>query len=223
MSGSRLDLQIDIFNLPAQRAQPLASLTVRQLIAAILSEFGEVEFLGTNSESYELHRLSTGAVLEFDAPLQSQVQSGDHLRLEERESPQPTGTWQPTDHLYMRERDERGTRRVHRIGWVPALVGRPASNDSDALLAVNLQHAPTGMRVSRRHLRLFEHQGQYFVEMISDNPTTLLREAMPPYPLTLEHPTEVRAGDLIQFDRSGIYLRFLVRPRLEAVPEPNAS
>lgn len=221
--GSRLELLVDIFTQPAQRAQPLANLTVRQFIEAILTEFAEIEYLGTNSESYELQRVATGEVLDFNAPLQGQVQAGEHVRLEERDPPQPTGTWRPSHGIYLRERDERGARRVHRIGWVPAFVGRPASNDSDSLLAVNLQHSPTGMRVSRRHLRVFEHQGQYFIEMVSDNPTTLLRDGMPPYPLTPEHPTEIRAGDVIQFDRSGIYLRFLVRPRLEDVAVANAS
>lgn len=215
ISAQRLDLLIDVFEHEAQRALPLQGLTVRQMIDSILQEFAEIEHLGRVSSAYQLVRAEGGEPLEMEAPLHAQLRAGDHVRLVEREIPTPSATWRPIHSLYLRERDERGT--VHRVGWLPAFIGRPLLDESDEHLAVNLQEAPTGMRVSRRHLRLSEEGGRYFVEALSENPATLQRAGEAPTALLPEHPTELRAGDTILLDRSNIHLRFLVRERPETL------
>ncbi len=224
MSGSaRIALEIDVFEKPAQPALALQDLTPRQLIASILHEFAELEYLGCSPEQYRLVKTSDGVALDEGAPIGTQVRTGERLVLVEVEAPLPAGTIRPSRPIYFREY---ATGTTYAVGWQPAIIGRSSENVAqNELVAVDLKGLRTGAMISRRHVRLTEEQGRFYVESISPNPL-LLRRAVPeappengadagnqPAPLTPESGRrEIRPGDMLVFERAGIELKLVVRP-----------
>jgi pSer/pThr/pTyr-binding forkhead associated (FHA) protein len=84
------------------------------------------------------------------------------------------------------------------------------------LVAVDLQAFSTGLRVSRRHVIIYEQEGVYFVESLSSNPASLLRTS--PSGDGSEQAVELTetrvpllSGDVIRLERSAILLKFIVR------------
>jgi hypothetical protein len=219
MATSRLELQIDVFEKIAQRALVVPDLKPPDLVAAILREFGELEYLGSVPENYHLSG-ADGKPLDPGARLGDQARMGDRLVLEEEELPPPEGTHPPSRPVYLREQS---TGNAYRIGWLPAIVGRVAEDRPDnAAVVVDLTGFPTGLRVSRRHLRLTEERGIFYVENLSSNPVSLIpaggTDTESGIPVT-----EVRrpfaSGDMLRLDRSGIILKFVARRE----PEPVAA
>jgi len=208
---NRLEVFVDVFDEQNQRALPLAELTPVEFIRAILEEFqhSKMEFLGDNPEDYVLVRTDNGEELSPDATLGEQLQNGDHLILKERLAPLPPGTKRPDAFLYLREL---GGSHVYRIQWVPALIGRPdPTQPHDDWLAVNLRSAETGLRVSRRHAQITEKKGQFFIQSLSSNPTSVLRgRNTKPIPVP-QTPMPLQAGDIIILDRSNIMLKVIFR------------
>jgi hypothetical protein len=139
-----------------------------------------------------------------------------HLRLVEKLSATPRGAQPAPAPIYL---CEQATGRVYRLHWLPAIIGRPDRNLPDnQLLAVNLEALPTGLRVSRRHVKLSEQNGQYFVQRMSGNPTALRRGAGGVVNLLDASRAPLAHGDIILLERSQIALKFLVRP--ESMPMP---
>lgn len=204
---TRLELIIDVFEKPQQRAQPLPELTPPQLVEAILREFRELEYLSHVPANYRLEKLA-GTLLQADIPLREQVTEADnHLVLVEEEQPLPADTERPSLPIYLREQTS-GT--VYKLQWQPAIIGRPdASQPHNDRLAVNLETYKTGLRVSRRHAEITERDGCFYIATLSNNPTMLQRDeerailTNTPYPL--------QNGDIIFLERSAIALKFIVR------------
>jgi len=209
MSGddTRIELQIDLFDLAAQRAMALNTLTPPQLVAAMLEEFRELEFLGDAPGDYQLLKLADRSPLDDTAALGDQVRGGDRLILVERVAAAPTGTRRPSKPVYLREQ---GSGKVFRLDWQPAIIGRPDLGQSgNELVSVDLTAHPAGQRVSRRHAQIVERDGVFFVEPLSPNPT-LVRDGqgntLPP-----EKRQPLRHGDVVFLENSQIALKFIVR------------
>lgn len=218
----RLDLTIDVLELPAQHAAALWTLAPQELIAATLQEFRELEQLGIDPGDYQLLDAATGVALD-EKPLDAlfaKDAKAVHLKLVEKSASVPRGAQPAPEPIYLREQ---ATGRVYRLGWLPAIIGRPDRNLADNhLLAVNLDALPTGLRVSRRHVRLSEQGGQYFVQRMSGNPTVLRRTTGETVNLLDASRTPIDNGDLIVLERSQITLKFLVQ-RAAPVVDPQSN
>jgi hypothetical protein len=211
---SRLELHIDVLDQVDQRALALSDLLPGQLVQAVLDEFRELEYLGAEAEAYHLVSLPDGAPLAEDRPIGVQLASGARLALLENEAEPPTGAQRALRPAYLRELS---TGQVYPLGWFPAIIGRATTTQPmNELVAVDLQAFATGLRVSRRHVILYEQGGGYFVENMSSNPASLLRASRSgdgsEQAVEL---TETRApllsGDVIRLERSAILLKFIVR------------
>lgn len=220
-ASKRLELQIDVPDCGRQRALALAELTSAELITAVLQEFQEIEYLGTDSADYRLVMADDSGELDPVADLGAQLSNGAILRLEERPVALPAGAQPVKQGLYLREQ---GTGRVYKLAWLPAIVGRAdATLPNNQLVAVNLDGLPTGLRVSRRHLRLTQAGGDYFVECLSGNPATLRRPGGVAVVLD-KSKQPLSPGDLLVLDRSEIILKVIVRvPPSEANGGPAPS
>lgn len=217
----RLDLTIDVLDLPAQHAAALWTLSPQELIAATLQEFREIEQLGIDPSDYQLLDAATGAVLD-EKPLDAlfgKDAKDVHLKLVEKSASIPRGAQPAPEPIYLREQ---GTGRVYRIGWLPAIIGRPDRNLPDnQLLAVNLEALPTGLRVSRRHVRLSEQGGRYYVQRMSGNPTMLRRATGETIHLLDASRTPIDHGDVIVLERSQITLKFLLQRTMPPTVDPS--
>ena len=208
---NRLEIYVDVFDERNQRALPLAELTPAEFIQAILEEFkhSKMEFLGDNADDYRLIRADNGSDLKPGIPLGEQLTTGDRVILEEKLSPLPEGTTRPFRPLYLRELS---SNHVFRIQWAPALIGRPdPTQPHDDRLAVNLRHAETGLRVSRRHAQILEEQGRFFIQSLSSNPTSVLRDRNASPIQVTSKPLALLPGDIIILDRSNIMLKVILR------------
>jgi len=205
-----VELRIDVFDKASQRAQVLSDLTARDLVSAILEEFGDdLDYLGSDPNAYWLRRARGDERLEAQMPLSEQVREGEHLVLEEADHSLPAHARRPTRPLYLLEP---ATQRAYKIPWLPAIIGRPDPDLPDnELVAVDLSTHPGGGRVSRRHLRLWEESGEYYVQATSTNPASLVRDKGE-VPVPGGNGKERLAPqDIIRLDRSQITLKFIVR------------
>jgi hypothetical protein len=208
MSAKRLEVQIDVLNRPNQRALPLADITPPELVAAILQEFRDIEYLGIDGADYCLLRSEDATELDPTVELGEQLGAKPHLQLVERLFKVPPGAQRVEDSLYLREE---ASGRVYRLAWLPAIVGRSdATLKGDELVAVNLESLPTGLRVSRRHIRVTGEGGQYYAECMSSNPA-LLRRANGGTTVLGRTRQPLASGDVLYLDRSEIALKFIVR------------
>lgn len=171
MSDDRIEVKIDIFDKPEQVALVLKKLTVQELLGEILQEFREdFAFLDVDNPGfYEIYPKDRDVALDVAKSLSSQVKHGAALVLRERPFPIPTGAKPMKQTVYLKEMQ---TQKVFKLGWLPAIIGRPdAAMNDDHLLAVNLQTFSTGLRVSRRHAQIVERSGKLYLESLSQNPT----------------------------------------------------
>lgn len=219
----RLDLTIDVLELPGQHAAALWTLAPQELIAATLQEFRELEQLGIDPGDYQLLDAATGAALD-EKPLDALFAKDAkdvHLKLVEKLAPVPRGAQPAPEPIYLREP---ATGRVYRLGWLPAIIGRPDRNLPDnQLLAVNLEALPTGLRVSRRHVRVSEQGGQYYVQRMSGNPTVLRRATGETISLLDASRTPIDHGDSIVLERSQITLKFLRQRAAPPAVDPQSN
>ncbi len=212
---SPLELHIDVFTQKNQRALALPDLHPPELVAAILQEFRELEYLGDAPEGYQLVRASDQTPLDDTRPLSKQhLTAQTRLILQELEEPLPTGTQRPTRPIYLREQLASKSYKLH---WVPAIIGRLGQNQAhNDWVAVNLSSHRTGLRVSRRQAQITETNGNYFIESLSSNPTALedstgTRIVLEPH---VRYP--LRHGDVIHLERSEIALKFIIRDEEKA-------
>ncbi len=228
----RLNLTLDVFTLKRLPASALLTITPPELIAAILDEFAgqqdaaasavaavqgldpgqylRLEFLSDAPADYRLLHFDTQRPLDLLLPLGEQLRPNDHLTLIEHEVPLPEGTFQPSVPAYLREL---GKGRVFRLAWMPTIIGRPDPDQPhNNRIAVDLAAHPTGQRVSRRHARITEANGTFYVEALSPNPTLVKRGQSVPA-LVGEKGHELHDGDIIVLERSEIELKFILRPK----------
>jgi hypothetical protein len=203
---ARLEVFIDIFEQKKQRAQALASLKPIDFVAAILDEFSELEYLGDDPASYRIIKKADGQELADDS-LQNQLRGGEQLVLVEHSPPLPNNTQPPSAHLYLREQT---SGKLFKLNWLPALIGRPDSNQNNDQLAVNLS-ALGGLRVSRRHAQIVERANGYYVEQLSSNPLSVRDNQGTITEVKDFHP--LQNGDVILLERSQLALKFIIRPK----------
>lgn len=226
MSAKRIEVMVDVLDHPNQRALPLANLTAGEFIAAILQEFRDIEYVGIDPSDYRLLRSDNGEVnpdhelgAELAAPVAATAvraadAAGDsnpeaalpHLRLVECVRKTPPNAQPAAARLYLREE---ATGRVYRLAWLPAIIGRsdPAVL-ADALVAANLEPLPTGLRVSRRHIRIVEAGTHLYAECLSNNPASVRRAGGVTIPLGRTR-QEIVSGDVLYLDRAEIALKFI--------------
>lgn len=209
----RLELLIDIFERKGQPALTLPSLIPPALVAAVLHEFRELDYLGNQPDDYLLIRASDGQPLDPTTPVGQQLGAQDHLVLVEREVPLPRGTQRPTRPVYLREQ---AMGRVYRLHWYPAIIGRlDERQEHHDRLAVDLSAHSAGLRVSRRHAQVIETDGQFYVERLSQNPT-LVKAAQGAITPVEQERQPLHHGDTIILERSQIALKVIVREEEQA-------
>ena len=213
---ARLELRVDVFEKTNQPALALPNLTPPQLIEAILQEFRELEYLGASPSDYQLRKAQDRSSLVDEQPLGGQLKPGERLMLVENGVPLPAGTKPPSQPLYLREQT---TGRVYKLNWLPALIGRiDKSQPGNEQIAVDLEGYKTGLRVSRRQAQITEENGQFLIESMSGNPTTIKNsDGTSGAPISGKHP--LRHGDTIYLERSNIALKFIVRSQKTASKE----
>jgi hypothetical protein len=221
-SQARVELFIDVFEETGQRALALSELKPSELVSAILQEFHDLEHLGDNAEDYYLAKAESREPLDAETSLAKQVRAGDRLMLAEREAPMPGGTRRPPASIYLREQR---AAKAFRVPYLPAIIGRRSENQPlDELVAVDLRSFASGLRVSRRHVRLTETGGDFYVENLSTNPVLLISPRWPsPLAVSTDRLT-LLPGDIIRLDRSDIELKFILRSAVAAAaPAPGAA
>jgi len=212
-SQSRLELQIDIFEKASQRALALPDLTPPELVDSILQEFRELEYLSDSPAEYQLFKAAEKSPLDNEDQLQNQLTNAERLVLVELMAPLPEGTERPSDKIYLREQL---WGKVYKLSWLPAIIGRPDKNQPfDDRLAVNLDTYETGLRVSRRQAKITEENGQYYIESMSRNPTSIKNGDEKIIPVTSKKQL-IQPGDVILLERSNIALRFIMRSSKKA-------
>jgi hypothetical protein len=221
-NSGRLNLTIDVLTLPKQAAWALPTLTPTELIRATLQEFAnDLEYIGQEPLAYELAQQTEGQgkwqPLQPDQPLAAQLKQGAHLRLEDKTRSRPVHTERPPEVAYLR--DMSPMRRVYRLDWVPAIIGRPDPNRThNEQVAIDLQGFEFGLRVSRRHAQITVVNGQFYIENLGNNPTRVNEQV-------LHGRVPLHHGDLIHLERSNITLKFILRnpppPTLADTPTPS--
>jgi len=207
-SQSRLELQIDIFEKASQRALALPDLTPPELVDSILQEFRELEYLSDSPAEYQLFKAVEKSPLDNEDQLQNQLTNAERLVLVELMAPLPEGTERPSDKIYLREQL---WGKVFKLSWLPAIIGRPDKNQPfDDRLAVNLETYETGLRVSRRQAMITEENGQYYIESMSRNPTSIRNGDEQIIPVTSKK-QPLQPGDVILLERSNVALKFIMR------------
>lgn len=205
---SRLEVTIDVFEQKNNRASIVPQLTVRELIEAIVQEFQALAYLSATPNGYSLLRARDRVVLDQNMPLGQQLKPGERLILVEDEPQAPDGTQRPTKHAYLRDE---ASGQVYKLHWCPAIIGRADTGlPYNERIAVDFAAHDRSVRVSRRHAQITEEKGRFFIESLSQNPTTLKdsrgRETtLNGRTLPLEH------GDIVSLDQSQITLKFIVR------------
>lgn len=220
-AGDRLDLTVDILDMSNQQARALRELKPSEFIQAILEEFRELEYLGENPRDYQLVKAEDQALLQDDTALGEQLTEKErHLLLRETQLEKlPQGTAAPAQPTYLREQN---TNQVFRLNWMAAIIGRASADTPNELLAADLKRFPTGMRVSRRHVRISQVNGEFFVEsMASNNPIKLQRASTGETIMLEEKKVPLAHQDIIKLERSDISLKFIIRSG--ALPNAEAN
>lgn len=211
MSASlpRLELFIDVLDERNQRALVLPNLTVVELMGEILQEFRSLGYLSRVTGDYQLLKASDRSPLNPAVPVGKQVAQRERLILVEPEWPLPERTQRPVRHMYLRDED---TGNVYKIHWLPAIIGRSDESQQTKLVAVDLAAHERALRVSRRQAQITEENGQYFIQSLSQNQTTIKDEQGAPITLgPNKHP--LKPGQIIYLENSRIALKFLVREK----------
>jgi hypothetical protein len=199
-----LELTFDVFDETEQRASVRRGLTVAQLIQAIINEFEDLD--GRAANLYGLYPEGGQRPLEASKTLTEQgVQPGDRLVFSWARDPLRQ-LRRPLTHGPQFALQEVSSQVLFALEWQPAIIGRP---DADAahneLLAINLKWLPGALRVSRRHARITEQNGTYYLEGLAERNPTLLNGQR----LSLGRKYPLRVGDTIGLGTSNIQLVFL--------------
>jgi len=206
-----LEIRLDIFDRLGQRAQVVKTLRMEELIEEILKEFDDIP--ADSPERYALYLKGSKKSLPREQTLaQADIQPQDELTL----------TYAARDDLReMLEtaraslRDEK-TGKEYMLEWTPAVIGRPTNSaEHNILLAVNFQHHPNGMSVSRRHAQVLMKDGRYFLESLTPtNPTVLNTKVLAP-----GQKAEIRHKDTLFFGKR-VKMTFLLHSAPKIAPPP---
>ncbi|MCG8346237.1 MAG: FHA domain-containing protein [Chloroflexales bacterium] len=211
---SRIELFVDVLAEKNQRALVLPNVTVTELVEEILQEFRTLDHLSDLADDYQLLKVRDRSLLDPSAQIGKQLANHDHLVLVEHEPPLPEKTRRPTKHLYLRDAD---TGKVYKLHWQPAIIGRPENTQQQkSVISVDLTGHERALRVSRQHAQISEENGQYYIQRLSQNPTTIKDEQGATIVLDMEK-RPLQPGQIIYLDNSRIALTFLVREK-ERIP-----
>ena len=165
-----IDVKIDVFEHPDQRARVLESLTPAGLIQEILKEFDDIT--ADAPEKYAIYLKGMERPLNANYTMtQLDIQPQDELVFDYvRKTIRQM--LQPSQYAMLRE-DTSG--KSFDIQWQPAVIGRPTNEvDHDITLAVNVQLIPNGMTISRKHAQITFSDGKYYIEMLAENNLLIL-------------------------------------------------
>jgi hypothetical protein len=178
MSRIILTVSSDLFDESSQEVSVRSNLAVSALIAEIKREFSLPDttyaiYLKGNdrpldpNQSLEQLGIRTGVELIFGR---------EQRRLSQQMIIRGGNVFQAVSvpgKAFLRE-DTTG--ELFEIEWQPALIGRtdPNNPSSRDMITANLEQMAEGRSVSRRHARITELGGQYYLESLVDqNPTVL--------------------------------------------------
>jgi hypothetical protein len=201
----RTTIEIDFLGIRTEIAQVRSDVSISQLIQEILVEFAlEHPFLNQHQpQNYVLRTAVDSIDLPPEQPIH-QIGKRGVLYFQEKEIVVPE-TAVPIDQpFYLRYRSH-----VFKIGWTPALIGRPIPGDAaNALLAVDLE--PFSLAVSRRQAEIVRVDSRFAIRSLSDNPLLLNGSPLPYTPDAAgAQPAPLQDGDTILLQRSGISLTCL--------------
>lgn len=196
-----IDVKIDVFENPGQRARVRKTLTARDLIQEILKEFDDIP--ADSPEKYAIYLKGDDRPLKADANLiQLDIQPQDELVFDYiRQTLRRM--FKPEQVVYLREE---ASGRVFTLEWQPAVIGRPTNEaDHNLTLAVNVQSLPQGMTISRRHAQITLSEGRYFLESLAENNPVLLNGKDVP----VNARRELKNGDKLTLGRNNVTFTFL--------------
>lgn len=201
----RTTISLDFLGISTEIAQACPDITIGQFIQEILVEFGlDYSFLNQHQpQDYVLRTAVDGFDLPFDQSVH-QIGGRGTLFFREKDLIVPeTAVVNPMP-FYLRYRSH-----IFKIGWLPALIGRPITGDADnALLAVNLE--PFSLAVSRRQAKIVMENGRFAIRNLSENPILLNGKPLPFVSDTANLPaSNLQDGDTLLLQRSGITLTCL--------------
>lgn len=217
-----IDVKIDVFENPGQRARVRKTLTARDLIQEILKEFDDIP--ADSPEKYAIYLKGDDRPLKADANLiQLDIQPQDELVFDYiRQTLRRM--FKPEQVVYLREE---ASGRVFTLEWQPAVIGRPTNEaDHNLTLAVNVQSLPQGMTISRRHAQITLSEGRYFLESLAENNPVLLNGKDVP----VNARRELKNGDKLTLGRNNVTFTFLTHkpgetgartPLPASVPRPS--
>lgn len=200
----RTTIEINFLGISTETAQVRSEVTIGQLIQEILVEFA-LEFPFLNQHKLQNYALRT-AVDSIDLPPDQaihQIGKRSKLFFREKEVMVPETAVSIEQPFYLRYRSH-----VFKIGWTPALIGRPIPGDAaNALLAVDLE--PFSLAVSRRQAEIVWEDGRFAIRSLSENPMLINGSSLSFTPDSADLPTQLHDGDKILLQRSGIALTCL--------------
>jgi len=192
-----LEIRLDIFEHRAEPVRVRKTLKISELIDEILKEFDDIP--SESPQGYEICIKGSKKPIPRHFTLsQADIQPQDELILEYEPQNDPRDRLSEHQRAYLRDE---GDGRIYSLEWSPALIGRPSKTaEQNILLAVNLQHHPHGMTVSRRHAQITLENGRYFLQALSeDNPTVLNKRIVPPASrVELQHDDKFFLGKHLQ-------------------------
>jgi pSer/pThr/pTyr-binding forkhead associated (FHA) protein len=199
-----LELSFDVFDETEQRASVRPTLTVAELILEILNEFEDLD--GRRPDLYGLYPEGSQRPLERGKTLTEQgVQPGDRLAFSWARDPLRQLRRPLTQGAQFALQDA-ASQVLFGLEWQPAIIGRPDADPAhNELLAVNVKWLSGSRRVSRRHARITEQGGVYYLEGLAENNPTLLNG----HQLSPGRKYQLRKGDTIGLGISNIQLVFV--------------
>lgn len=212
-----IDVKIDVFEHPDQRARVLDSLTPAGLIQEILKEFDDIT--ADAPEKYAIYLKGMERPLNANYTMsQLDIQPQDELVFDYvRKTIRQM--LQPSQYAMLRE-DTSG--KTFDIQWQPAVIGRPTNEvDHDITLAVNVQLIPNGMTISRKHAQITFSDGKYYIEMLAENNLLMLNGKE----MALNSRKEIKNGDKLHAGRNKVPFTFTTQqqPSKVAAREPRSQ
>ncbi|MCB9006663.1 MAG: FHA domain-containing protein [Ardenticatenaceae bacterium] len=200
----RITFEIDFLGVSMEVAQVRSEVTIGQLVQEILVEFAlEHPFLNQHQpQNYVLRTAVDSIDLPPDQAIH-QIGKRSKLFFREKEVIVPETAVSIDQPFYLRYRSH-----VFKIGWTPALIGRPIPGDTDnARLAVDLE--PFSLAVSRRQAEIVWADGRFAIRGLSENPMLINGVLLPFGRDSIDSLTQLQNGDTILLQRSGIALTCL--------------
>jgi pSer/pThr/pTyr-binding forkhead associated (FHA) protein len=198
-----IEVTIDVFDITGQMAKIRKTLTIAGLIDEILREFEDLD--RKNPEAYAIYRKGLNKPLDRSRSI-AELDIQIHDELDFRYARGTNREKLPSNLKVFLVEDS--THQVFEIGWQPAIIGRPDSEQlHNDLLAANLGAIEGGNLISRRHAQITYENGLFFLENISANNPTYLNDGKEP----INEPCVIKNGDKIYFGRMRVGTTFMVR------------